>query len=347
MADALSTFDRYATAFRNKAFKPVYYFYGEEKYLIYRLQELLVSEALEPHEHDFNLTIVYGAEADAKAVVSECASFPLMAQRRVVLIREFEKMIGNELFVSYTKNPNPSSIVVISSAGKGNENPYRAIASAAESAKFEALREYAVPGWIKREFESRGYKLKADAAQMLAQLAGSDLRTLSTEIEKLVAYTGDRTDILSDDVLEVGGHSREYNVFELQKLVGERKFKESARIMERMLQVSSNPTGMTLMTVSILYSYFNKLAKLAGCQPLQVTPKELAKMAGVSSYFLKDYLAALKRFTVDDLEAASAALLAGDFEMKGGSSRDYRLILALLLRRLTDGTSRNSRRMAS
>ena len=122
-------------------------------------------------------------------------------------------------------------------------NPYRAIASAAESAKFEYLAERQVPGWITREIESRGCKLKRDAAQILAQLVGRDLRTLTTEIEKLLSFVGDKTDISADDVLEVAGHSREFNVFELQRKVGRKEFKESAQIVERMLQVSSNTRG--------------------------------------------------------------------------------------------------------
>ena len=341
MADALTTYDRYATAFRNKAFKPVYYFYGDEKHLVDRLQRLLIEEALEPHERDFNLTIVYGAEADAKTVVAECASFPVMAERRVVLIREFEKMPGNDLFVGYSKNPNPSAVVMIVSAGPGNRNPYRAIASAAESAKFESLRDRNIPGWVTTEVEDRGYRIKADAAQMLAQLAGNDLRTLSNEIDKLVSFAGDSNEITADDVLEVAGHSREHNVFELQRQVERKEFVESARILERMLQVSSNAKGMSLMTVSVLSSYFNKLAKLSGCTNKGVAPGELAKTIGVPPWALKEYQAALKRFSADEREGALAALMSADSELKGGSSRDDRLILALLLRRLTSESRRN------
>jgi DNA polymerase-3 subunit delta len=341
LADSLDIYNKYATAFKNKSFKPVYYFWGDEKYLIYKLQDLLVREALEPQDHDFNLSVIYGAEADAKAVIAECASYPLMAQRRVVLIREFEKMAGNGSFLAYTKNPNPTSTVLISSSGSGSTNPYRAIAAAAESANFKHLSDRQVPGWITEEIKSRGYKPSNTAPQMLAQLVGRDLRTLSTEIEKLLCFVGDRTDISSDDVLEVAGHAREHNVFELQRQVEKGEFNESARIMERMLQVSSNARGMSLMTVSVLSSYFNKLSKLDGLKNKGIAPEQLAKATGVPGFALKGYQSALRRFSTDELEAATRALLAADLELKGGSERDDRLILALLLRRLTHRSQRN------
>jgi DNA polymerase-3 subunit delta len=341
VANPLTTYDRYLAAFKNKAFKPVYYFHGPEQYLIYRLQEALVASALEEHERDFNLTIVYGAEADGKAVVSECASFPMMAERRVVLIREFEKMANNELLVGYAKNPNPSSVVMISSSGKGNQNPYKAMASAAESAKFDTLSDHQLTGWITREIEARGWKLKPGAAQMLSQLVGSDLRTLAAEMDKLVSFVGTRTDIVADDVLEVAGHSREFNVFELQRKVSDWKFKESARIMEQMLQVSSSAKGMSILTVSVLSSYFNKLSRLAGFKAKGVPSGQLADNIGVPPYYLKEYEAALSRFPSRGLEEAFGALLAADSELKGGSERDDRLILTLLLRRLSKDNHRN------
>jgi DNA polymerase-3 subunit delta len=203
------------------------------------------------------------------------------------------------------------------------------------------LKDHRIPGWITHEVESRGYKLGRDAAQILAQLVGRDLRILSTEIDKLLSFVGEKTDILADDVLEVAGHSREYNVFELQRKVEKKEFEQSAQIMERMLQVSSNTRGMSLMTVSVLSSYFSKLNKLDGCKTDGVGPKEVADAIGVRPYLLKDYQAALKRFSARERETAINALLAADAELKGSSGRDDRLILALLLMRLTGSSRRN------
>jgi DNA polymerase-3 subunit delta len=96
------------------------------------------------------------------------------------------------------------------------------------------------------------------------------------------------------------------------------------------------------MTVSVLSSYFNKLSKLAGLNKSGTPPGDLADAIGVNQYFLKDYQAALDRFSATEREAALKALLAADRELKGGSERDDRLILGLLLRRLTGGSTRNS-----
>ena len=72
-----------STAFKSGNFEPLYLLYGEEKWFIDRLQKLLLAHALEPHERDFNLDILYGNETDARSALGACQAFPMMAQRRV------------------------------------------------------------------------------------------------------------------------------------------------------------------------------------------------------------------------------------------------------------------------
>ena len=60
----------------------------------------------------------------------------------------------------------------------------------------------------------------------------------------------------------------------------------------------------------------------------------MARQVGISPYFISEYVVSLRRFPPRRLEQAFSALLAADYELKGGSTRDARLILLLLLRRL-------------
>ena len=66
------------SAFRSRNFDPVYLLYGEERYFIDRLQETLLEFAIEPHEKDFNLDILYGSEVDAQTALGACQAFPMM-----------------------------------------------------------------------------------------------------------------------------------------------------------------------------------------------------------------------------------------------------------------------------
>jgi DNA polymerase-3 subunit delta len=66
----------------------------------------------------------------------------------------------------------------------------------------------------------------------------------------------------------------------------------------------------------------------------RIPEKEMAKAIGVSPYYLKEYLGSLQHFDRRALDRALSSLLAADFELKGGSARNERLIMSLLFHRM-------------
>jgi DNA polymerase III subunit delta len=335
MASAL-TYEQLESAFRQRRFEPFYLFFGEERFLIDELQRILLENALQVHERDFNLDIVYGAEAEGTDVVSLCMGYPMMADRRVVIVRDFDKLKQNRLFQNYADQPNPAAVVVLVCSGKPNfsQHPYRALRKAGTVVEFKPLTEARLGSWIQQRVKDLGFTIEPQAVQMLTDFVGRDLRRATSEIEKLITYAGDRKKLTLDDVIRASGQTREFNVFELQKAVGAGNYRSSVRIMNRMLQHASNPKGEALMIVTVLASYFVKLWKLAGCRQRGVSEREMASEAGISPFFVKEYLAGLATFSQSALADAFASLMAADYELKGGSTRDDQLVLALLLRSL-------------
>lgn len=324
------------TAFEHGNFKPLYMLYGEEQFLIEELQESLIRNALGPGERDFNLDIVYGFEADVQQVLGLCASYPVMAQRRVVIVRHFDALKQNRRFKDYAQSPNPSAVVMLVCASKPNlsAHPYRAIRENGVVAEMAALYDREVPGWIQRRAKKQGYQIEPAAVQMLADFVGSDLSRAASEIEKVATFAGDRSTLTRDDVIAASGQTREFNVFELQKAIGEGRYRDALRIGDRMLQQASNPSGEALMIVAILTSFLTKLWKLAALRGKSLSKKDKARRIGVPPFFLDEYVASLKRFPPAAIERGFSALMAADYELKGGANRDPRLVLTLLIRRL-------------
>ena len=55
---------------RNKVFKPVYLLMGEESYYIDLIADYITNNVLNETEKEFNLTVVYGADADVATVIN-------------------------------------------------------------------------------------------------------------------------------------------------------------------------------------------------------------------------------------------------------------------------------------
>lgn len=342
MAAKSLSFDDLAVAFRHGNFQPLYFFYGEEGYLMDELQALLLEHALQPHERDFNLDLFHGPDADIRQVLAACASYPMMAARRVVVVRAFERLTDNRRFVTYAESPNPGAVVLLLCTGKPNlsAHPYRALKQHAVAVEFKQLYERQMPGWIGQRAKEMGLKIEPGAAQMLAQTVGADLRAASVELEKLQVYAGRRTTLTEADVLEAGGHLREFNVFELQKALGEGDRTRATLIVERVLAQAANRRSESLRLVAMLARYLQKLRSLAAIQSRRLADHEQARHIGVPPFFLKEYQFALKRLGPAAVRRGFEALLAADFELKGGSERDPRLVLLLALRRILPAPER-------
>ncbi len=300
------------------------------------MQQTLLKHALAPHEKDFNLDILYGSEVEAQAALGACRSFPMMAERRVVVIRDFDKMKENGLFKALGDQPNPACVVFLVCAGKPNmsHHPYRALKAAGRVVEFKELYPNQVPRWIEVFAKERGFAIEPKAIQMLSDYVGASLTAVSAELDKLSTFVGEREVLTSEDVVQASGQTREHNVFELQRVVGEKRYEAALKISERLLQQSSSTGAEANRIVSVLTSFFIKLWQLTGLQARRATDKEMASTLGVSPYFLKDYLSSLRRFDKRALDKAFSSLLAADFELKGGSQRSDRLILDLLFRRI-------------
>ena len=339
-------FAQLRTAFQHENFEPLYFFYGEETFQPEQLQDLLLQNALTEAEREFNLDIVYGAEAEAGPVLSLCAEFPVGARRRVVIVRDFDKLAGNRAFTEYAEQPNPQAVVVLVCGRKPNlsAHPYRKLREEAAWAHFETLYESDVPGWIKKHAKAKGHAIEPRAVERLADYVGTDLRAIDSEIEKLVTFAGageggEERRITADDVLRASGQTREFNVFELQSAIGEGRRADAQRIADRMLRQVSNPKSEAIMIVSVLNAFFRKLWKLPpGAEARRLSNKDVARRAGVSPYFAREYVEARRRFGPEALAQAFSALLAADYELKGGSRRSAALVVTLLLRRLASGS---------
>lgn len=336
------SYEDLATAFRHGNFSPLYFLYGEETFLIDELQSLLVRHALQPHEKDFNLDVFFGPEADVRQVLGVCASYPMMAERRLVIVRSFEGLADNREFTAYASQPNPTAVVALLCQGKPNlsAHPYRALKQHAVAVEFKPLYDRQLPAWLVKRARSLGLSMDPQAAQLLAQDVGTDLRTAAGELEKLRTYVGERSEITEEDVLAAGGHLREFNVFELQKAIGEGNRARATAIVDRLLQQASNRSGEAIRIVSLLAWYFQKLRLLAAIQSGNLAESAQARQIGVRPFHLKEYRAALRRLGAAAVYRAPRALLAADYELKGGSSREPRLILLLAIRQILEPSRR-------
>src|SRR5687768_14238752 len=94
-------------------FFPIYLLHGGESYLIDEAAELLEERIVEENAKPFDQQILYGTDCDARYVVEQLMLFPLLAPKRLVMVREAQLMADIKDLEGYATKPAPSSVLVL------------------------------------------------------------------------------------------------------------------------------------------------------------------------------------------------------------------------------------------
>ena len=215
-------------------FKPVYILMGEEPFYPEKLCSLIMERALQPHERDFNQTILYGADTSAEDIISICERYPMMAERTLVVVREAQALKKPEGLGIYLDHISPTTVLVLLFSGKNMDKRTSFYKKATKSCViFESakIREEAMPRWIESWFRSIGRGIEPQGAMLLAEYAGNDLRKISIEADKLLkAVSESQKTITAADIEQNVGISREFNTGELTSALAVRDGDKAFRI---------------------------------------------------------------------------------------------------------------------
>lgn len=255
------TYDEIIRDVRAGNLSPIYYLMGEEDYYIDRLSEFIVNSVLREDERDFNLDIVYGGETNANQVIQYAQGLPMMAEHRVVLLREAQAMSDRENLAPYLAHYNPSTVLVVCHK-HGKLDARRELAKEVKrvGVLFESKRlaDYQLPGFVTSYLKRKGMDCEPAAAQMLAEFVGSDLNRLSSEMDKLLlAAPQGAMHVTPALVEEQTGISKDYNNFELQNALAARDVLKANKIVK---YFNTNPRSFALpLTLASLFGFFSDL----------------------------------------------------------------------------------------
>jgi DNA polymerase III subunit delta len=314
---------------QQKKFKCLYYFFGDEDYLIDHVIGLIVKSGLEDKTKIFNLDAVDANSVNAKELVALASAYPMMSERRVVIVRDVHKYliseINREILQRYFQNPSTSTVLImIGNKPDARTTLVKTIKTKGWLMEFKSLYDNQVPLWIKNHVKNFGKNISSEAAELLAQYTGNSMREINNELEKLSIYIGSSSTISQEDVNALIGVSKVYNIFALQRAIGEKDIAKSIVILENMLDNGESSLGIIVMLVK----YFQKLWILKGSQ--FQNDSEIANLFGISPYFAQEYRTATLKYKMAEIENNFRALLETDEALKTSTSEE-RLAMTLLL----------------
>lgn len=214
---------------------PAYLLTAPDAFILYEAMDL-VREANQAAE-SFNMDIFDLKSDDPRPVeeiVTALNTLPFMLDRRVVLIRNIQKLAKKDAkrLEEYLKAPSPTTLLVMLFEGTGPKIFDPAVLKAIKVIPL-AVSERELPAWIAERAKGRGIELTRRAVEYLLNSVGADMGLLSSEIEKIATSMGKGTVDLSD-IRETVYAGAEYTAFDLIEALKRKDSREVFRIFEKL-----------------------------------------------------------------------------------------------------------------
>ncbi len=301
---------------KQKKFEKVYFLHGEESYYIDVITQSLLDNVLEEHERDFNQTIVYGKEQDVASLVADLRSYPMMSDRRLLVLKEAQEMKDIDKLESYFENPTDTTIFVLNYKHKTFDSRKKLIKLAASNGlvyKSDKVRDYQMTDWIRSYVKSHGYEISSKATMLLVEFLGNDIGKVANELDKLSLLIQKGTTINEVHIEENIGISKDYNIFELTNSLGTYDVPKAFRIVK---YFEHNPKAAPLvMVVPTLFKFFSQLMRI---HFLQNKSKEaIASALKVHPFVAGELLSSSKIYNPKKIAANMQILNEYDLKSKG------------------------------
>lgn len=302
---------------KNGNIKPIYFLMGEEPYYIDKLSDFIEEKVLTEEEKGFNQTVLYGRDVSIEDIISTAKRYPMMAERQVVIVKEAQDLIRTiDKLESYAENPMTTTVLVFCYKYKTLDKRKKVTKLLAKNGVvFESKKLYdnQVGDWIKRVLAGKKYEIEPKANAMLVEFLGTDLSKINNELDKLQIILPVGSTITPKHIEENIGFSKDFNVFELRKALGERNQLKAYTIADNFAQ---NPKDNPMVvTTGLVFSFFIQLLKYHGLK--DKNPKNVASVLGINPFFMKEYDVALKNYPMKKVSQIVGALRDIDVKSKG------------------------------
>ena len=218
MATSSVTFKQVKDNITKGNLAPIYLLLGEESYYIDVLTKEFEDKVIDNDAKDFNFNVIYGKEANANLLIPFLRQYPLMSDKRLVILKEAQMIDKREWekMDVYFSQPQSSTCFVICYKNKTFPSvKMKNLLTKNGGVVFESKKLYEdkVGAWIASYIKEGGYTYDERIINVLVDKLGTDLQKIANEISKMQLNIKGTKHITLDDVYNYIGMSKDYNVF--------------------------------------------------------------------------------------------------------------------------------------
>ncbi len=293
----------------------VFFLHGEDAFRKEEEARALVNWHLDPGTKEFNYDPLRGSEVTVDNLASILATPPMMAEWRVVVLREVEALSSSprarEALLKVAKSPPPGlALILTAMIPKGSKAKfYGDLKRFARSVEYPEVGPNDVPGWVVEWAANRhGREITEEASRALCAGVGTNLGVLAQEVEKLTNLVEDGAPIGIEAVQAAGTQIPTEDRWVWMDRVGRREFGDALAGLSVLSAQGESGVALTIGLANHLIRL--ALARAGGSSLLE------SSLPPHQKWLVPRLLQQAKRWSQEELEEAILGLRRVDRLLK-------------------------------
>ncbi|MDH5560951.1 MAG: DNA polymerase III subunit delta [Deltaproteobacteria bacterium] len=243
-----------------------------------------------------------------------------------------------ELIKQYLVSPPEQVFIILTANIKSpkeiNQSLYQLIQKHAQEIKTLVSNDNFKPvPWVIERAKEKKLNFDRTSAEVLIELAGSDLFILNEEINKLSILLPDDQAVTPELLLDSTSHSKRFSIFRIAEFLTQRDLKNTLEYLEEML---GHHILDPLPIFGMISSQFRKLLKIACLLNGGHLEKDILNRLKLNHYFGKIAIGQARTFSLKELENIVVQITRQDLMIKY-HSKDALIILENLCFQICQG----------
>ncbi|MDR5657961.1 DNA polymerase III subunit delta [Serpentinicella sp. ANB-PHB4] len=328
---------------KKNTFEKVYLFYGEEVYLVKHFANELRKKVVKNEFEELNYIEMDEKEFSIDDFVNASETLPFMSNKKLILIKYPELFSSKkkqltdeeeEQIISQINNiPDTTCLVFIAQNVDTRRKLTKTIKKNGKIIDFQKLQISELKRWIEKKLKIKEKIISKDNIQYLIENltyvqknSEQTLYDVDNELNKLIAYVGERKEINRDDIDKLYVSLLQNNIFMLLDHI-ERKDIHKAILALNNIIVNGEPIIKILVMMS---NHIRNLLKSKLLLEQGYSSKMISSELKLHPFVASKCVNQSKLFKIKELKNLVALSLDFDFKIKQGQI-DSELALELLI----------------
>lgn len=309
--------------------KNVYLLYGTEDYLKRQYRDKLKHALVEPDD-TMNFSAYEGKDINPKELIDLSETLPFFKEKRMILVENsgFFKNSCDDLAEYMSQVPESTCFVFVEEEVDKRSKLFKAASRAGSAVEFETPKEDMLVRWILGRIQREGKKITQSVMQLFLSKTGSDMENIDKELEKLICYTLDKTEISAADVEAICTGQTENKIFEMIDAISAKNQKKALDFYYDLLALKEAP----MRILFLIARQFQNLLLIKSMSAKGYPAVSIAKTAGMPSFAVQKNLRQAGAFKINQLKEAIEDCGQAEEDVKTGRMADQLAVELLIVK---------------